>query len=294
MVYFRVKYHLNSLIRRVSLCTPDRKALFACSSYFLLVACSTVLQRDGSSHLSALQGRASCSTNETTRYLSAEHLHVANWNLFKGQRSGWHREIEELNHASTLFVIQEAPHHDTLTSSLGDKHAWRFSPGYHNGTVQTGVLTAAGAAPNLSCRLQHIEPWLGTAKASLITRYRLKGSSKELLVANIHSINFTFGTRAFSRQLDDLVELLSKHSGPMILAGDFNTWNIRRLEILESRVSALKLQAVEFDSTKVKRFFGYPLDHIFYRGLHLKNKRVKPTEFSDHNLLVASFQLPRE
>jgi endonuclease/exonuclease/phosphatase (EEP) superfamily protein YafD len=42
--------------------------------------------------------------------------------------------------------------------------------------------------------------------------------------------------------LEDLKTILKIHSGPIIMAGDFNTWNETRLQLVEEIASDLKLR----------------------------------------------------
>ncbi len=281
----------TSIKRNVKL----RLSPFAMVTLALVAACSLIdvppTAIETTARESAAPSDGACVTAEKNGYLNLERLRVANWNVYKGKRDGWHAEITDINHVDTLFLMQEAPHHEALHTSLGEQQDWRFAPGYHTGEVQTGVLTSAGVAPTLLCQLQHREPWLGTPKASLITRYPIADSGEALIVANIHAINFTLGTRAFARQISDVTAILREHEGPLILAGDFNTWNKRRLRIIHRQVSALGLQAVGFESKHVKRFLGYPLDHIFYRDLKLRQKSVRSVDSSDHNMLLAHFSI---
>ena len=47
-------------------------------------------------------------------------------------------------------------------------------------------------------------------------------------MANLHAINFALGTDAYRAQLDAIATELSHHRGPIVVAGDFNTWNDER------------------------------------------------------------------
>ncbi|MGB5325774.1 MAG: endonuclease/exonuclease/phosphatase family protein, partial [Pseudomonadales bacterium] len=118
---------------------------------------------------------------------------------------------------------------------------------------------------------------------------RLQNSSETLLVANVHAINFTFGTRAFERQVSDIVKLMRGHTGPMVIAGDFNTWSKRRQRVLDTVLAELGVLPVQYDVERVKRAFGNQLDHVYYRGLALRHAEARPTDTSDHSLLSARF-----
>ena len=61
-------------------------------------------------------------------------------------------------------------------------------------------------------------------KSALYARYRLSNGS-DLVTVNLHAINFTLGTKDFQNQIEQLENAVKKHKGPLIIAGDFNTWS---------------------------------------------------------------------
>ena len=83
-----------------------------------------------------------------------------------------------------------------------------------------------------------------TPKVSLITEFPLP-NGKSLLTVNVHLLNFErWGDMKISDQLEDLRSLLTNHHGPIIVAGDFNTWNEKRLRLVEGLARDLKLTEV--------------------------------------------------
>ncbi len=219
-------------------------------------------------------------------------IELVNWNLQKGNRDGWQAKLQTLGRQHDLVLIQEALDADNLFRPLALHRHRHFAPGYHTGSVQTGVLTASRVAPLARCNLSAIEPWLGTPKATAITRFRLKDSSQTLLVANIHSVNFSFGIGEYRDQLQQAVAVLARHRGPIIFAGDFNTWNQRRLTLLTEAAEQLSLSKVSFSEDRRKRFLGRPLDHILVRGLEPLAGSTPQTDTSDHNPLLVSLSRP--
>ncbi|PHS31300.1 MAG: hypothetical protein COA92_08255 [Sulfurovum sp.] len=134
------------------------------------------------------------------------------------------------------------------------------------------------------------ESFIGTYKSLLLSLYPFDDKSK-LLILNVHIINFR-ETRRFSKELERMVTLMSDHKGPIIIAGDFNTWNKKRMQKLNEIREKLSLERVPFKQTdKVKSFMGNHLDFIFYKGLELIDYRVyKEHGISDHNPLFATFR----
>lgn len=155
-----------------------------------------------------------------------------------------------------------------------------------------GVLSASRAeSKNAQAYLSEgRESLIGPHKSLLLSTYHFEDGS-ELLVLNIHAINFR-ENRHYFREIERFLELLQHHDGPMIIAGDFNSWNRRRLQKLHEVREALKLDMVPFQQIdKVKSFMGNHLDFIFYRGVELMNFSVhKYHKVSDHHPLFAEFK----
>ena len=155
-----------------------------------------------------------------------------------------------------------------------------------------GVLTASkieskSAKAYLS---DEKEGMIGTHKSLLLSQY-LFGDGTPLLILNIHAINFR-ESQSYRRELKKFMERIRDFEGPMIVAGDFNSWNpARTLELREFR-EALGLASVSFsEEKKIKSFLGNHLDFIFYRGLRLLDSAVFDNHtLSDHNPLYALFQ----
>ncbi len=78
----------------------------------------------------------------------------------------------------------------------------------------------------------------------------------------------------------------------MIVAGDFNTWNLKRVQYLNEFSDDLGLKKVEFSDEKdIKKIFSNSLDYIFYRDLDLiYSKVIDSKKISDHNPIIAKFR----
>jgi endonuclease/exonuclease/phosphatase (EEP) superfamily protein YafD len=170
-----------------------------------------------------------------------------------------------------------------MTDALNNTDYWIFAPGYQSRTDMTGVMILSTVESTSRCQFSSIEPWLGTPKATGIATYRLTNSDVNLLVINIHGINFTIGTAQLEHQLQQLDELISMYQGPVILAGDFNTWKKRRSELLGSFVQQLDMEAVEFPNDQRVTAFGNTLDHMFVRNLSPVSADTLAVDTSDHN-----------
>ena len=143
-----------------------------------------------------------------------------------------------------------------------------------------------------SCGIRTTEPFIRIPKTVLISRYPIAGTSQDLLVANIHGINFTLGTDAYQQQLNELKNVLAKHSGPIVLAGDFNSWSEQRLEIVKEVISTLSLQSLTYKNQNRITIFGNAIDHVFYRGLEVVSQGTFKVTSSDHNPIKVTFKVP--
>jgi endonuclease/exonuclease/phosphatase (EEP) superfamily protein YafD len=136
-----------------------------------------------------------------------------------------------------------------------------------------------------------IEPWLRSAKATVITEYGMADTDQTLLVANIHALNFTFGLHDFHEQIRRVQSVMTNHSGPILLSGDFNTWHWRRSASVNQITDSLNLEVLSYDEDHRKRFLGQPLDHIYIRGLEVLQATTQDVDSSDHNPMSARFRL---
>jgi len=223
-------------------------------------------------------------------------ISVLNWNILKGDRRSWNKDFQNISKNMDLLLIQEAYLNENVLDGLSKAQmGWIFSPSffYAANNVPTGVLTASHARPIFCRALRAREPIIRTPKSSLITKYTLTGENQVLLVANVHAINFSFGAKSYKSQAFELKQEMQDHSGPIILAGDFNTWSEKRLQSLQEVTEQLGLRSVQFPTDHRKKVFKKAVDHIFYRGLTVAGARVLRVRSSDHNPMLVEFRFNR-
>ena len=124
-----------------------------------------------------------------------------------------------------------------------------------------------------------------------MTQYALSDTDLTLVVVNVHAVNFSLGLGAFSKQIEQIGDLLEGHVGPVIISGDLNTWRPKRVQIIEEFAASLDLTAVTFADDHRVKFFGNTLDHIYVRGLHALDANTEVVETSDHNPMSAVFSM---
>lgn len=223
--------------------------------------------------------------------LCSRILRVMVWNIYKQQRTNWLSVLQGFSKYAQLVLLQEAQTTPELV---------RFATSHYLAADQvpalifplypSGVMTISAAHPVYCCPLRKREPLLRLAKSALITVYPIY-NGQLLMVINIHAVNFSLGIDVYSKQLDPIGEQICNHSGPVIMAGDFNAWSRQRMVALYQFAERMGLGEVRFTDDQRKRAFGRPLDFIFYRDINICKASVLVTEASDHNPLLVEFEL---
>lgn len=237
-----------------------------------------------------------CYSNPEAKSLDKEgELKLVVWNIYKQNRDTAISQLTEYSEQVQLLLLQEASLTDELKS-------WIASRGWDSSLVRAfdafdttaGVISLSANLPEKACAYIEKEPLLRLPKSALYTLYPLE-NGQTLAVINIHSINFTVGTETYAHQLTVLENAVKEHEGPLILAGDFNTWSDYRVEKLKHITTSLELSEAEFKPDNRKTFItGLPLDHIFYKNLTLINAEAPITDASDHNPLLIHFRVGEE
>jgi len=215
------------------------------------------------------------------------------WNVNKRRNPGEHRKQMEAwlkEWRIELIFLQEARFRPG-TSFLLPGFGYNAAANLQVGQRYYGVLTASKteAEESLGRLSRGREGFIGPRKSLLVERYP-GPDGQRLLSVNLHGINFR-ESRRFHREMEHLKDLLRSHRGPMLVAGDFNSWNRSRQEQLARFARELDLHLLETDGKKVKSFMGHPLDLVFYRGLRLLRSEVPDLpELSDHNPILAEFE----
>jgi len=224
--------------------------------------------------------------------LSPQRITLLTWNIFKQSRSSWLTDFQQLSHNKDLLILQEAYMDESLDSVLSDPpYHWLMTTAFYYQDNATGVLTASRIPSTRHCALYAKEPLIQTPKSILLSTYPLAGTDQRLMVANVHGINFSLGMESYRDQFKALGKVLRNHSGPLILAGDFNSWRDDRQIILDELSKELSLQQVEYESHHRITIFGNPIDHVYYRGLELVHASSPHVSSSDHNPLLVTFKL---
>jgi endonuclease/exonuclease/phosphatase (EEP) superfamily protein YafD len=236
------------------------------------------------------------SRNGKPGMLDPREISLLNWNVFKGESESWMQAFRHYSEDQDLITLQEAYLTDNFRALLDQQGLnWDLATAFRKLKYAAGVMTASPTLPLSVCVQRNMEPWVLLPKATLISVYPLKNSKLRLLLINIHAINFTLGDIAFRNQLIQIAGALIEHKGPVIVAGDFNTWSQSREHMLNDvLVEPFALSEVYFNSSKLKTVFKHQLDHVYYRDLDvIKNSSVL-TRVSDHNPMWVTFKYTKE
>ncbi len=233
--------------------------------------------------------RDSSATGEHER-LDSRHIRLLNWNAHKHTHRLFHSDLIAVVGDADLILLQESIA-DEQHLRADTRFNWVFAPGYVKNGVATGVMTASQVRPLQACTLSSKEPWVGSPKATSIARYGLTGTHETLLVINTHLINFTLGTAAIRDQLEQALAYAREHRGPVIFAGDLNTWSGRRARLVDESLQEIGLRPVAFRRDERMRVFGKPVDHIYIRGLEPLSADTYNLDSSDHNPMDAIFRV---
>lgn len=223
-------------------------------------------------------------TTRETRELSDE-LEILSWNIQKASNIGWAEDLASFSDGVDLAFIQEASVHALIPDVIPADLFPVFAAGYTTASQQTGVMTLSAGSPSSNCKLTSIEPWLRTPKATSITEYTLQDREDRLLAINLHAVNFDLGMASFRSQLQALEGVLTTHLGPVILAGDLNTWSDSRQVAVDDFMRRHGLGSISFEPDLRTTAFGRALDHIYVRGMSAQYAKVIPVTSSDHNPL---------
>ena len=217
------------------------------------------------------------------------------WNIHKQEDPGWREDLALFARGADLLLLQEATLDPLLRQTLDEAGlSWVMASSFLFGDVDIGVMTATRMAPVASCTERAVEPLLRIPKSAVISWFALEGTDARLAVVNVHAINFSITLGAYRAQFVALTKALLSHEGPIVFAGDLNTWNDARQDAVREAAAALRLSEIKFTEDRRTLFLGRQLDHLLVRGLDVVDAVAIPVTSSDHNPVRATLRLRTE
>jgi len=225
--------------------------------------------------------------------LDPRSIRIATWNIHKEGDPGWERDLGTLIAGNDIVLLQETTLALAMLDALHDADLrWIMASSFIFGGVDIGVLTASQVPPVASCTQRAIEPLLRLPKSAIISWFAVDGRAQRLAVVNLHAINFTLSLEEYRAQFTALADVLAAHDGPIIFAGDFNTWSDARKEVVREVAQRLMLSEVKFAEDRRTLFFGNQFDYILVRGLEVVSSDAIDVKSSDHNPVTATLAWP--
>lgn len=224
--------------------------------------------------------------------LDRQAFRVLIWNLHKQDDSGWQRDLTYFAGTNDVLLLQETVLQASLRNILADAGlGWVMASSFMYDANDIGVLTATRVAPLASCTQRMLEPLLRIPKSAIITWLRIKGTRDTLAIVNLHAINFDPFIDGYRAQFAALGEVLAEHQGPIIFAGDFNTWSDARDGVVAETAARIGMTELKLRDDRRAVFFGRHFDHVFVRGLESVDVAAVPVTSSDHNPLVTTLRI---
>lgn len=212
------------------------------------------------------------------------------WNLYKGHGgAAFWRDFSQLLRGASLLMTQEVLLDATMRSHLSQASARSVHAAAYRRAdrLRDGVMTVCQASPQappqrlLSPRC---EPLFRTPKSALLTEYALAGSAEPLRALNLHASLFRTPSQA-RLEMRRWMECVARVRGPLVVAGDFNTFSRAHFLWISRELSRWGLRHVPVIPEPRSR--RHALDQIYVRGLRVRAARVlTDVRSSDHFPLV--------
>jgi endonuclease/exonuclease/phosphatase (EEP) superfamily protein YafD len=240
-------------------------------------------------------GRARALQPDTTvRGLDPHAIRMMSWNIHKQADPGWQRDLHRFGERNDLVLLQESVLDAPLRELIdADGFRWVMASSFIESGIDIGVLTASRVAPVATCTERVVEPLLRIPKSAVISWFPLAGRRDTLAVVNVHAINFSLSLGAYRAQFHAIGDALEGHEGPLIVAGDLNTWTDARADAVRALAKRLQLTEVRFAADRRSHFFGHELDHIYTRDLATVASVATSVTSSDHNPVAATLSVTR-
>lgn len=228
-------------------------------------------------------------TPELTSF-NPDEIRVSIWNLCKGAGGiMFEHDYRTLCYRSDLILTQEALLSRKSIKTYCEQgfeaiHAasYKRRDGLRDGVMTVSRVPAAGEIKRIVCK--YPEPLFKTPKVALVKCFDINGSSERLMVINIHATLVRLKSAAVE-EMEHLLANLPVHEGPILLAGDFNTFTPGYLQAVSGVLNKIGLEYVRIPNDPRPK--TQALDQVFCRGLNIKNLKIDTDiKNSDHFPIV--------
>ena len=268
------------------------KAVILCFSLTLCLTTSASNETDAhESNEGVKNPLISHGTASKSTFSPHENLKLLIWNIGKKNDSLFLNTLKALLKDSHISMLQEVLLKENVAHFYENSNlSWWTAVGFYHKESPTGV-SSSSIFPTQNQRLlisDPKEPFTKTPKMTLFFDLPIANSDQSIQFVNVHGINFV-GTKKFQKHMEQIFKETESHNGPLVLAGDFNTWSEKRAQILNQLAQSYLLNKVTFENDPRA---DNPLDHVFVRGFEVKKAQVlNEIEESDHKPLFAELRL---
>jgi len=212
------------------------------------------------------------------------------WNIQKAAgKEKFQKDFSSLLPQSDVALLQEAIINPYTLTIMNKSWAWHLGISFFmEEIIPTGVMT--GSRVNSwnwdVIRSKGTEPFLDSNKMIVWNQIPAVRHKNGILFVNIHGLNFV-SDQVNMNHIDQSFELIRRFTGPIVFAGDFNTWTSDRRRHLEEGIARLGLKEVTWPAGKGP---NPAFDHAFYRGLKVEHAQFfGKVKSSDHSPFLIRF-----
>ena len=234
----------------------------------------------------------------------SENFRIMIWNTAERRNSFWKEEFLAFSENADIILIQEIAMDEKEILSFFESevsHGFRmaFSFFRSKSNRKTGVAIGSRVRPSSFSFTRSLNKellWRTPKNISFATFQLCQEGCDDVLVVNAHML-WLSSFQAYIGQLEEIKKVVRSHKGPVIVAGDFNTWYKKRAHHMEDSMKSLGLSRVVF---KNKKGVTHPLtrmalDHIFVsESLEEVRSSIGHSYSSDHRPLFVTLRLSKE
>ncbi len=222
------------------------------------------------------------------KIFQGQQLKILVWNIHKHRDKQLISDLQNYAATTDIMLIQEIHLKPDFLDAISllplSGHLFTTAPSFTFKDYPTGVANTSKyrLIRQFALKSPDREPFIKTPKMSLYSEYEIINSKNTLLVGNVHGINFA-NIEKFKRHMEQIFSAFDQHTGPAVLAGDFNSKTKKKTRYLMNRAAELGFELVPLEGD----FRGKKkLDHIFVRNIKVTkailNNDIKS---SDHPAL---------
>ncbi|SMF14137.1 endonuclease/exonuclease/phosphatase family protein [Pseudobacteriovorax antillogorgiicola] len=225
---------------------------------------------------------------------SGRQIKIGVWNVFKGNGGmDFFRDFMNIVHRNDVWCLQEvlaSPH--GLIDYVPDGYKGIHGASYERmDGLREGVLNLS-RWQSLDERTQVVhfsktEPLVKTPKVAVVSHYYI--DKVETRIVNVHQ-PLVRGRKRAGADLLEVMETIGEFDGPVIVAGDFNTFTKKYFNEVCQVMDDYGLSYVSIRQDHRKEL--QRLDHIFQRGFVVERASIiTEAKSSDHYAIQASLVL---